>query len=401
MITICADSEASKFIDASDAAKNWLAEQWLAKYRGQRPTFACILSFTETGLIPQISAAGKTVTDRRYTAAADGEFLLSATPQRYRTLPPLAAGVSPAVISRAVLRSSFGRALPSLNIPIHLLSTGLPTALRVPHIALPTVQARSVETGHAMSVPQAEALFSAGLNWGTRLASANSYLILGECVVGGTTTAQAVLTALGYEAAGRMSSSHLVGNHSQKQALVSAGIAAWRRRTGQRGTGCRTARKGGGFLSPVGGASALSTAAAVGDPMQLVSAGMMLAASLSSGVLLAGGAQMLAVYALARAIARQKAIPWQPEQVVVGTTRWVIEDSHADTVQIARQVGAPYLASQIHFGQSPYMQLRAYEQGFVKEGMGAGGCAIAAHLYRGWNRSQLRHAVEAELRQAF
>ena len=47
------------------------------------------------------------------------------------------------------------------------------------------------------------------------------------------------------------------------------------------------------------------------------------------------------------------------------------------------------------------MQLRAYEQGFVQEGVGAGGCAIAAYLYKGWNQSQLRHAVEAELRHAF
>ncbi|MEO0887984.1 MAG: TIGR00303 family protein, partial [Cyanobacteria bacterium J06648_10] len=57
-----------------------------------------------------------------------------------------------------------------------------------------------------------------------------------------------------------------------------------------------------------------------------------------------------------------------------------------------------YLASQISFGQSPYVQLRAYEQGFVKEGVGAGGCAIAAHLYKEWGQSQLRHAVEAQLR---
>ena len=133
--------------------------------------------------------------------------------------------------------------------------------------------------------------------------------------------------------------------------------------------------------------------------MQLVVAGMLLAASNRGGVLLAGGAQMLAVYALARAIAQQQQIAWRPDQVVVGTTRWVIEDQSADTVAIARILGAPYLASQIDFSQSPYFQLRTYERGFVKEGLGAGGCAIAAHLYRGWTQTQLRHAVEAELRR--
>ncbi len=362
------------------------AQRWIAQHRGQRPTFACILSFTETGLIPQISAAGKTAEDRRATAAVDGEFLL-AKPPLQRRLPLLSAGISPAVISRAVLHS--------LSIPIHLLSTGLPVALSVPHIALPTVLARSVETGCAMSLAEAEALFTAGLGWGERLACAHSYLVIAECVVGGTTTAQAVLTALGYEAAGRMSSSHLVGNHGQKQALVDQGIALWQQRR-RHFSGDRT-----DLDQPSYSTLAMSAAAAVGDPMQLVAAGMLLSASRVSGVLLAGGAQMLAVYALAKAIAQQNSLTWQTQRVVVGTTRWVIEDSSADTVAIAHQIKAPYIASQLHFGQSPYAQLRAYEQGFVKEGVGAGGCAIVAHLYKGWTRSQLRHAVEAQLRHAF
>jgi hypothetical protein len=44
--------------------------------------------------------------------------------------------------------------------------------------------------------------------------------------------------------------------------------------------------------------------AAVGDPMQIAAAGMAIAASRRCGVLLAGGTQMLAVYALAQALAK-------------------------------------------------------------------------------------------------
>ncbi|MEN8444197.1 MAG: nicotinate mononucleotide-dependent phosphoribosyltransferase CobT [Cyanobacteria bacterium J06555_13] len=349
------------------------ASEWLCQYRGKKPAFACVLSFTETGLIEHISAAGQTADDRRYTAVMDGEFLLAedATLQAasHSPLPKLAAGVSPAVITRAVVRS--------LSIPHYILSTGLSTPLQFPHIALPSVRARAVHTGCAMSLSQAKGLFQAGLHWGKRLAPAGSYLVIGECVVGGTTTAQAVLSGLGYAVAGRMSSSHPGGNHAQKQTLVQQGLSSVRSQ--------RTS-------------TPFSLAAAVGDPMQLVVAGMALSASQRGGVLLAGGAQMLAVYGLAWAIARHAHVTWQPEQVVIGTTRWVIEDESADTVAIAGQLKAPYLASQISFGQSPYVQLRAYEQGFVKEGVGAGGCAIAAHLYKGWGQSQLRHAVEAQLR---
>ncbi|MEM9944631.1 MAG: nicotinate mononucleotide-dependent phosphoribosyltransferase CobT [Cyanobacteria bacterium P01_D01_bin.36] len=389
MIRICAGSR-----QATETAENWLA-----RYQGHRPTFACILSFTETGLRPHISAAGNTIADRRRTAAIDGEFLLSNEPS-IPQLPPLAAGISPAVISRAVLRS--------LSIPVQLLSTGLPVALSVPYTRLPQVQAHSVETGCAMSLAQADALFAAGQVWGAQLATANGYLILAECVVGGTTTAQAVLTALGYSVDGSMSSSHRVGNHRQKQALIAAGLAAWQEQIyvdAYPSTDSTEDSTEGGLTGASASRqkmnSAIGAAAAVGDPMQLVVAGMMISASRVGGVLLAGGAQMLAVYALARAIAQQKSLIWRTQRVIVGTTRWVVEDSHANTVQIAQQINAPYIASQIDFSQSPYVQLRAYEQGFVKEGMGAGGCGIAAHLYKGWTRSQLRHAVEAQLRHAF
>lgn len=152
------------------------ASEWLCQYRGKKPAFACVLSFTETGLIEHISAAGQTADDRRYTAVMDGEFLLAedATLQAasHSSLPKLAAGVSPAVITRAVVRS--------LSIPHYILSTGLPTPLQFPHIALPSVRAQAVHTGCAMSLPEAMRLFQAGLHWGKQLAPANSYLVIGE-----------------------------------------------------------------------------------------------------------------------------------------------------------------------------------------------------------------------------
>ncbi|MEM6450858.1 MAG: nicotinate mononucleotide-dependent phosphoribosyltransferase CobT [Cyanobacteria bacterium P01_D01_bin.105] len=352
---------------------------WLARYRGQKPLIVCVLSFTETGLIPGISAAGKTPQARHYTALADGEFLLRRQ-QGYShirgdsqyALPPLKAGISPALISRAILTQQ--------ALPCCLLSTGLPGQLAVPHIALPTVMARSLTTGLAMTHHQVNQLWDSGLHWGYQLARtyADSYLVLGECVVGGTTTAQALLTALGYEVGGQVSSSHPSGNHPQKQALVRQGLSIWQQRP---------------HLN-----SAFTAVAALGDPMQVVAAAIAITASKTTGVLLAGGAQMLAVYALVKAICNAIGEPVSPK-IVVGTTRWVIEDKHADTVAIARAVGAPYLASELNFSQSPYAQLQAYERGFVKEGMAAGGCAIAASLHQGWGPSRIRQAVEIELRR--
>jgi uncharacterized protein (TIGR00303 family) len=218
-------------------------------------------------------------------------------------------------------------------------------------------------------------LFQQGCNWGTKLAeqSQGSYLILSECVVGGTTTALAVLTGWGWDAAGKVNSSHPTCNHQQKWDVVQQGLAHFATR---------------------GNPHPFDLVAAVGDPMQIVVAGMTLAASRLKGVLLAGGTQMLAVYALAQALATAENLDWQPEQVVVGTTRWVAEDPTGDTVGLANLLGAPLLASQLNFAQARHATLRAYEQGYVKEGVGAGGSAIAAHLYQGWQPQQLLSAVE-------
>ncbi|AUB40703.1 NaMN:DMB phosphoribosyltransferase [Nostoc flagelliforme CCNUN1] len=372
-------------------------EEWLRRYRGCLPVFACVLGFTETGLIPGISAAGRTPEDRKYTAYADAEFLYYGPEHKAQyPLPPLAAGASPVLISRAVFES--------LKIPVYLFNAGLPQPPAVPVIDLGGTPAKCLSSGAAMGITTVHHLFKQGLLWGERLAANNQhkYVILGECVVGGTTTALAILTGLGVDAAGKVNSSHPICNHAQKWALVQAGLEKMR--------GSREQGAGGenftlsSSSTPV---NPLQLVAAVGDPMQVVVAGMAIAASRSCGVMLAGGTQMLAVYALISAIAQTYALSWQPEEVVVGTTRWVAEDPTGATVDLALNLGKAsltqsgripaLLATHLSFADSRYPQLRAYEQGFVKEGMGAGAACIAAHLSQNWQQKQLLAAIEAQL----
>lgn len=348
-----------------------LAAQWMARYREKRPIYACVLGFTATGLVPGISAAGATPESRRYTAIADAEFLThgsNGTAVQY-PLPPLQQGASPVFIARAVLEGQ--------SIPRWIMDAGLPIAPSVPAIALAGTPARCLSTGIAQDIAVVKHLFKEGLRWGQTLSTQaqDGYLILAECVVGGTTTALALLTGLGVNAQGKINSSHPICNHNQKWQLVQQGLAT---------------------LAPHPNPWQVLTA--VGDPMQAAAAGLMLAASRTCGVLLAGGTQMLAVYALARAIALQDHIDWNASAVVVGTTRWVAEDPTGDTVGLAQEIGqVPLLATQLSFATSRYPQLRAYEQGFVKEGVGAGGCAIAANLHQGWTQQQLLTAIETEL----
>ncbi len=342
------------------------AETWLETYRGKRPVFACVLGFTETGLIPNISAAGATPEDRKYTAIADAEFLATGVNPNF-PLPPLVAGASPVLISRAVIAAQ--------ELPLFIFDAGLAIAPTVPAIVLGGKPANCLSTGHALPIETVLQLFVQGLVWGEKLAQSGAYVILSECVVGGTTTALAVLTALGIDAKDKVNSSHSTCNHAQKWEVVQAGLQN---------------------LSPQ--ATPFEIIAAVGDPMQIAVAGMAIAASRHAGVLLAGGTQMLAVYALTSAIANHQKLVWNPDAIVIGTTRWVAEDATAHTVDLALAVGdVPLLATQLSFANSKFPQLQAYEQGFVKEGVGAGGAAIASHLYQNWTQEQLLSAIESQL----
>ena len=353
-----------------------LGADWLGRVQGKRPLFALILGFTDTGLIPHISAAGATPASRRLTALADAEFLLKGPqPHPQFPLPPLHQGASPVYIARAVVANQ--------QIPVHLFNAGLPQPPAVNHIDLKGSPARCLTTGQAMPLDLVRHLWQQGLAWGDTLAANSAdYLLLAECVVGGTTTAMALLTGLGIEAAGRVNSSHPVCNHHQKLMVVQQGL--------QRAN----------FFPAAPAVHPLSLVAAIGDPMQPVVAGMAMAASRAKPVMLAGGTQMLAVYQLMRALAKAEALPWCPEQVVVGTTRWVAEDPTGDTVSLAVEVDARLMGTQLSFKESRFAVLRAYESGFVKEGVGAGACAIAASLYQSWGQPELLRAIESLLEQS-
>jgi uncharacterized protein (TIGR00303 family) len=347
--------------------------QWLQRYQGTKPVFACVLGFTDTGLIPGISAAGATPHDRQYTCLADAEFLINGVRSHPKyPLPPLHAGASPVLISRAVVEG--------LCLPTYLFNAGLPQPPVVPTIDLGGSAAKCLSQGCALELKTVQHLLQQGLIWGEKLAAIASqgYVIIGECVVGGTTTALSVLTGLGVDAAGKVNSSHPVCNHEQKWQIVQTGIKKVKISLGTEAI-----------------ADPLQLIAAVGDPMQVVVAGMAISASCYGGVLLAGGTQMLAVYALIQSIVKTYNLPWQPTQVVVGTTRWVAEDPTGNTVKLAAEIAnVPLLATQLSFALSAHAQLRAYERGFVKEGMGAGGTCIAASLTQGWQQIEMFQAIE-------
>jgi uncharacterized protein (TIGR00303 family) len=325
-----------------------------------------LLAATETAAVAGISAAGATPESRRATAAADAELLLQGPGRgRCHALPPLPAGVSPALISHVVLRHL------GLLQRTQLVDLGCPIAAAVPHLRLPGLEsagpARCLSTGQALAPHRVAALWQRGRAWGQAWNPAEP-LLLAECVPGGTSTALAVLEGLGVRAAGLVSGSLRKPVHGLKVALVQRGLAA-------------AGLAGGAAADP------LAVLAAVGDPMQALAAGLVgAAAARGTPVLLAGGSQMAAVLALALALAPQSARPALAERTVVATTAWVAEEAGSDLALLLERLGAAWQVrlrlevAGLRFHGCVSAALRDYERGYVKEGVGAGGLALLWQL---------------------
>ncbi len=333
-----------------------------------------LLAATETAAVPGISAAGDTPAARRGTAAADAELLaLGPGVPLPHALPPLPAGVSPALISEVVVRE--------LGLRPLVLDLGCPIAPAVPHLRLgaPAGEgpARCLSGGRAMDPERVEALLALGAAWGARRGPrAGAPLLIAECVPGGTTTAQAVLTGLGFDAGGLVSGSLHRPAHALKADLVGRGLSA-----------AGLLRAPADPHPSVDGARARRVLAALGDPMQPLAAALTLGAvAADRPVLLAGGSQMAAVLALALALASEQLRPALAALTAVATTSWVASEPHSDLPLLLRRVGARWglellgFAASLRFGGEVHPALADYERGYVKEGVGAGGLALLWEL---------------------
>ena len=316
------------------------------------PAFVCVLAHTDTCLIPGVSSAGVREDLRPLTPAADAEVVVFGEARCMQGVPsnPLGAP-GPAGITRAALRVA--------GLQPTFIGAGLSVWPRAACIRITEEPGGDIRLGRA--VPRAAALYARGLALGAEVARTAPYAVIGESVPGGTTTGLALLLALGYQAAGRVSGSMPGNAHALKQTVVTAALQAAGLGTGQ-------ARS-----------DPLAAVAKVGDPMQPLVAGMASGVAMAGkGVLLAGGSQMLAVAALVSAIHGEAALA----NVAIGTTRWIVHDPAADVVGLARDISddLAVLAANLDFSPSRHEGLRAYERSLVKEGVGAGGACLAAML---------------------
>jgi uncharacterized protein (TIGR00303 family) len=247
-------------------------------------------------------------------------------------------------------------ALKLASIPTLVVSAGLKVKPHVPFVELGGMPGRDIRTGKA--VDSAKQVMNKAKILGENLSKSADYLVVGESIPGGTTTALSVLLAMGIDAKGKVSSSMSINPHklkikTAKKALVAANIKQGQFKT-----------------DPI---NAIET---VGDPMQPASAGLVIGAARNIPVILAGGTQMAAVLAIIKVIDKNAL-----DNVFIGTTRWIVNDKTSDMNGLVSKIAdVPVIAANIDFSNSVYYGLEAYEAGVVKEGVGCGGATIASFL---------------------
>jgi len=341
---------------------------------GRRPLFVCVIASTDTALVPGISAAGASTELIPFTAAADAEVLMHGAARCVPGVPCNPLGPpGPAIITRAALELA--------DIPAVIVDAGCRVKPDAPAFDLDGAPGGML--GEGVAVVDPHGLYDRGFSLGQKLAAETDYLVIAESVPGGTTTALALLLALGVAANGRVSSSMAGNAHTLKSAVAARALAR--------------------LDADLAGRDPLSAVGVVGDPMQPVVAGIAAGAfACDKPVLLAGGTQMIAVAGLIRRLGLHAARRPAPGMLAVGTTRWVAQDPTADAPGLMADVGDdPLLATPLSFASSRHTQLRRYEDFLVKEGVGAGGAAIAAALSAGVTCDALSARVEASYERMF
>ncbi len=348
-------------------------------------TFFLILAGSKTAEVEGISSAGSTPASRRYTAVADAELLLRGPliPKRW-PLPPLPAGVSPALIS--YVASKF------LKIKPTIISAGLQQTPSFDHICIESPKigpARCLSSGKAMDLMRVKLLFDGGLKMGKETRKS---LLIAECVPGGTTTAFAVLTGLGMDVHGLISGSHRKPPSELKTKLVKQGLKAAKLKKNP---------------------SSFDLMAAVGDPFQPIAVGLLMGA-IQSGqhVLLGGGCQMLAVLALALNEIEPESRSKLVEKTLIGTTSWLVDESLSSSkksnsfIHLMNHVANHFkvticgLASGYRFNDSNQKVLRDYEIGYIKEGVGAGALSLLAQI-NGLTQREMIERCDEEVSNLF
>lgn len=325
--------------------------------------FSLVISYTETCEIPGITMAGADQEAIKYTPAADAEFLHYGFCKSIDKIPMTPDGKpTPAILTKVALESA--------SIPHVTINAGSKIQPKLPFFHLDIESGKNISQYPALESSSVTKAVDYGRIVGRTLASLTNCLLIGESIPGGTTTALAVMRKFGLDA--KVSSSIPKNPVELKNKIVEDAVKR--------------------FDSE----DPYTIISNLGDPMIPVVAGMLSSASEITNVVLCGGTQMAAVLAFA------KKIGFNENNTAIGTTCYITNDKTANFLQIVSQItDIPVLVINPKLENSKFEGIRAFSQGFAKEGVGAGGSMIASILKTGTNSQKLLELIEKEYQRVF
>jgi uncharacterized protein (TIGR00303 family) len=314
--------------------------------------FICVISHTETSEIPGITAAGANKDLIKYTPVADAEFLYYGKCNCINGIPATPDGKpTPAIITKTMLNIG--------NIPFIVVDAGVKVKPDIPMVSFDLKSGYNISKGIAMESKEVEKAYRYGLIIGKQLSKSNDLIILGESIPGGTTTALGVMLSLGVDAENKISSSMSKNPHNLKNTIV------------------RQSMKDNNITFGSLKDKPFDAISLLGDPMIPSVTGIAQGAIEYGGkVMLAGGTQMCAILSIL------KSLNVKTNNISIGTTKYILNDQTADfknlVLSIDNNVGI--FVVDLHLIESTKQGLKAFANGFVKEGVGAGGVSIVTMI---------------------
>ncbi len=312
--------------------------------------FVLCIGNTLTAEISGITVAGESPELIKFTPPADAELLCYGHCRSIPFPPATPDGKpTPALITYTALRLT--------GIPLFVVDSGLIEKPKMPYFAVNAPTGGNIAEGSAFDIDRARETFEYAKIIGREISKEFDTIMVGESIPAGTTTAGAVLKAFGLNP--KVSSSMPENPVEIKQKVIEKAV------------------------SRVKSDDPLEIVAEVGDPVLLAVSGIAIGSK--KPVILAGGTQMAAVSQIVKRLSPDA-------DIHIATTKYVAEDETADIVTIS---AADVIASDPGLGDSVKAGLRAYEGGFVKEGVGAGGATLLA-CRRGYTKDRFLKEIERD-----
>ena len=332
----------------------------LPKYKAD---FLLMASVTKTCEIEGITQAGIPGLIH-LTPTLDAEFISSG---RVFSLPELAEtpnGVpTPALLTKAVDNLAGFSSIEVANLGLEVL----PKQTKLHNFDIKP--SNSIADGADI---EAKKVFLKGMEFGSKYELKGSYLIVGESTPSGTTTAEASIRALGFDAKGCFSSSFLDNPKNIKEQTIQKALSLINEEM-----------------------SDFEKLSVVSDNMLLFTAGFIYEATKRFEVVLAGGTQMAAVMLIADKQRESMLLRPNHKNLTLATTKWVAKDEKSDIKKLlgflSYEPNAIYTS--FSFENTEIEVLKKYDEGEAKEGVGAGG-ALSYGVSHGLKNDDIVREIE-------